>query len=169
VLLYYSFRDRSEPTVNDQKPKFFLNFKFSEKINAVLDYPVKILIAFGEAVDENNKFLYWLLENGYPELGALANSLHLNTEAFNWLMKNHYPHFAALSKAVYDDKNAMQWLRVHQFALLIQIVEAALNNPDAIDRFRKDNLEIFIILSKKIATCRKRKLDNLSDYHKLHF
>ncbi len=37
----------------------------------MLDYPPKILIAFGETISGNTEIFNWLLKNGYPELAAL--------------------------------------------------------------------------------------------------
>ena len=38
-------------------------------------YPVKILLAFAEAISGNEKIIRWLMENKFPELGALAISI----------------------------------------------------------------------------------------------
>ena len=58
-------------------------------------YPAKILVAFGEAIDGNEKIFKWLLENGYQELAALSKAIRGSEEAFEWLMKNKYAHLAA--------------------------------------------------------------------------
>jgi len=58
-------------------------------------YPPKILIAFGEAINGNDKIFNWLLKNGYPELAALSKAIRGSDEAFRWLMQNGFPHFAA--------------------------------------------------------------------------
>ena len=35
-------------------------------------YPVKVLVAWGEAISGNAEFRDWLLGNGYPELGLFS-------------------------------------------------------------------------------------------------
>ncbi|MCD4664601.1 MAG: hypothetical protein K8R68_04955, partial [Bacteroidales bacterium] len=60
------------------------------------NYPLKILLAFGEAVGGNDKIFDWLLKNGYPELAALSKAVRGSEEAFQWLLKNGYPQYAAL-------------------------------------------------------------------------
>ena len=40
------------------------------KITQMLNYPPKILIAFGETFEENETIFNWLLKNGYSELAA---------------------------------------------------------------------------------------------------
>jgi hypothetical protein len=79
------------------------------------NYPVKILLAFGEAIDGNDKIFNWLLKNGYPELAALAKAIRGSDEAFNWLMTNGFPHYAALDMAIVNDKKAYQWLDKYKF------------------------------------------------------
>jgi len=42
----------------------------------MLNYPPKILLAFGETFGDNDKeFRSWLLENGYKELAALSSGI----------------------------------------------------------------------------------------------
>ena len=43
-------------------------------------YPIKVLVAWGEAISGNGEFRDWLLGNGYPELGLFVHALH-NQEA----------------------------------------------------------------------------------------
>jgi len=62
-------------------------------------YPVKILLAFDKAIQGENQFFEWLLENGFPELAALANAIRANTNAIDWLMANGYVHYAAFDAA----------------------------------------------------------------------
>jgi hypothetical protein len=65
------------------------------------EYPVKILLAFGESIDGNDKLFMWLLKNGYPELAALAKAIRGSEEAFDWLMKND-PHFRNIDQLESD-------------------------------------------------------------------
>ena len=56
----------------------------------MLNYPPKILLAFGETFgNTGDKFQTWLLENGYPELAALSSGIKGSNDAIEWLLKNH--------------------------------------------------------------------------------
>ena len=41
----------------------------------MLDYEPKILLAFAETLSGNQEIFNWLMQNGYPELGALSMSM----------------------------------------------------------------------------------------------
>lgn len=135
----------------------------------MLHYPVKILLAFGEAISGNRKIFNWLMNNGYPELAALANSLQTNEEAFEWLMKNGYPHFAALSNAVDDDNKAYIWLKKHKFVLLVVLADASRGKKEAINALHSKGLKVFVLIAKKILEIKNQQKLDYDDYHKIHF
>ena len=54
----------------------------------MLNYPIKILVAFGETISGNKKIHNWLLTKGYPELAALSNAIRGSEEALKWLKKD---------------------------------------------------------------------------------
>jgi len=139
------------------------------KLNGMIHYPVKILIAFGEAISGKAKFLHWLKSNGYPELAATANALHVNDEAFDWLMKHKFPHYGAFVKAVWDDEKALEWLKKHQFEFLALFAEACNEVEDALAWLSDHDLKIFIAISQKIAAYKAKKNYDLTDYHKIQF
>ncbi len=132
-------------------------------------YDPKILIAFAEAIDRNFKIHKWLLENGYPELAALASSLQADVDAFNWLMKNGYPHYAAFSNAIDEDTAAYHWLAQHGFRLLALMVDAAYLKTEALEILKKENLEIFIRISLKIRKLKEEQHRDYAFYYKIHF
>lgn len=47
----------------------------------MINYDVKILMAFGESIRGNEKIYTWLLKNGYPELAALSSAIRGSDEA----------------------------------------------------------------------------------------
>lgn len=133
----------------------------------MLDYPPKILMAFGESFsEEKGEFTNWLLENGYPELSALSSGIKGSTEAPIWLMKNKFPHLAALDNAINGSAEAYKWLMEHNHDILAVFVDAINNKTESLAWFRKHDLEIFIHLSRKIRSFRENQT---FDYHKLHF
>ena len=61
-------------------------------------YPVKILVAFAEALEGKDNFYAWLFKNGYHELSALTSAIKGNEEAIDWLVKRKLQENAAFSK-----------------------------------------------------------------------
>jgi len=95
----------------------------------MLDYPPKILMAFGETFgDEGENFYKWLLENGYPELAALSSGIRGSKEAIEWLLKNKYPQYAALDGAIDKQAGAYAWLRKFKFNFLTVFADALMKN-----------------------------------------
>lgn len=133
----------------------------------MLNYPSKILIAFGETFTEKDgAFLKWLLENNYPELAALSNAIRGSYEARDWLLKNNFPQFAALDSAIDNQKEAYNWLKKFGFDFLIVFADAVKGKKAAIKWLEKNQLEIFLRLVVQIKSFRDHQ--NF-DYHKLHF
>ncbi len=132
----------------------------------MLKYPAKILIAFGEAIDGNDKIFGWLLKNGYPELAALAKAIRGSEDANQWLLKNKFPHFAAFDMAVVNDKKAIDWLKKYKFNFLLVLSEASGGSKESIRWLAVRNLHVFIRIAQKI----KHFTDGQTfDYHKIHF
>ncbi|MFO7721738.1 MAG: hypothetical protein R6V49_00800 [Bacteroidales bacterium] len=132
-------------------------------------YDPKILIALGEAIDRNFKIHQWLLQNGYPELAALASSLQADVDAFKWLMSNGYNHFAAFSNAIDEDNQAYQWLVQYKFRILVLLVDAAYLRPEALKILKDEGLVIFIRLAFKIRKLKEDQHRDYDFYYKMHF
>jgi hypothetical protein len=132
-------------------------------------YDAKILIAFGEAIGMNFKIHQWLLENGYPELAALASSLQADVAAFQWLLKNGYPQFAAFSNAIDEDTGAYEWLAKNNFRMLAIIVDAAYLKPEALQFLKEKKLEIYLRLALKIRKLKEEQHREYDFYYKMHF
>jgi hypothetical protein len=132
----------------------------------MLNYPIKIIIAFGEAISGNLKIMNWLLKNGYPELGALANAIQTSHTAYDWLVNNKFLHYAAFCSAVYNDENALLWLKKYKFDFLVTLAEASMGDDIAYIKLKKENNLPFYIIAKKIQFIRNQKIDDHYDYHK---
>ncbi len=143
-----------------------LQLKFILNAFVMLNYPIKIIIAFGEAVTGNLKIMNWLLKNGYPELGALANAIQTSFTAYDWLVKNKFPQYAAFCSAIYNDKNAMSWLKKYKFNFLVTLAEASMGEENAYTELKQENYLPFYIIAKKIQYVRDQKIMDQSDYHK---
>lgn len=133
------------------------------------EYPLKILVAFGEAVDNNVKIHQWLLDNGYPELAALVSCLRGKREAEEWLKKNKFNHLLAFHYAVYDDENARKWLAIYKYNTLARLADATNGHKPAMEYFRKTNQNIFIRLAIKIKKLKDQVIFDANDYHKIKF
>lgn len=133
----------------------------------MLDYPSKILMAFGETFNvEGETFYKWLLENGYPELAALSSGIRGSKEAIEWLLKNKYPHFAALDGAIDKQAGAYAWLRKFNFSFLAVFADAINEKQEAIQWLKDNELDMFVYLAARINAYRSNQS---FDYHKLHF
>ena len=132
----------------------------------MLQYPVKVLLAFGETFSENEGLLNWLLQNGYPELGALSSAIRGSEEAYLWLIKNGFRELAALDSAIDDNKQAYEWLNINKHFFLAVISDACHNEAEAIAWLVKNDLQVFLNIAAKIRFFR----DNQTfDHHKIHF
>ncbi len=133
----------------------------------MLEYPPKILLAFGETFTETDgAFHQWLLQNGYPELAALSSAIRGSHEAADWLLKNKFPHFAALDGAIDKQPKAYAWLRKYRFDFLVIFADAVNQRSEAEQWLRSNNLPLFLRLAAKIREFRNNQTFN---YHKLHF
>lgn len=133
----------------------------------MLQYPSKVLLAFGETFTETDgAFLKWLLENHYPELAALSSAIRGSYEAQDWLLKNKFPHLALLDEAIDNKAEAYEWLKKYNYNFLIVFADAVHEKEAALKWLEKNDLQLFIRLAAKIRNFR----DNQTfDYHKIHF
>ncbi|MDP4587602.1 MAG: hypothetical protein NWS86_05420 [Flavobacteriales bacterium] len=115
----------------------------------MLAYPVKIIIAWGEAISGNGEIRDWLIKNGYPELGLFAFAVRNNDEARKWLLDNKFPELLALINGAEGNAVALQWLKLNKYDLLHTIALAADNDDTAMAALgRLPEKEWFIIASK---------------------
>lgn len=88
-----------------------------------LQYPAKVLLAWGEAISGNAKLRDWLTRNGYPELGIFVFALHLKADARKWLMENGHQHLMAVIRGIEGDVEALDWLDHHGLQVLRKVAE----------------------------------------------
>ena len=131
-----------------------------------LYYPAKIWLAFGEAVNGSQEIAAWLLENGYPEVAALAHAIRGSEEATEWLFRNKFYHLSALDAAIDENMNALKWLKVNNHPLLVFFADACKGNPASLKWLADNDLEAFTVIARRIKYLR----DNTTfDYHKKKF
>lgn len=83
-----------------------------------LEYPAKVLVAWGEAISGNRELRDWLIKNGYPELGIFTFALRNKQDARQWLMKNGHPHLMAVIHGIEGAQDALDWLERNELGLL---------------------------------------------------
>jgi len=88
-----------------------------------LQYPAKVLVAWGEAISGNDPIRDWLIKNGYPELGIFVFALNLKADARKWLMENRHPHLMAVIRGIEGDEKALEWLEAHRMPELRKMAE----------------------------------------------
>ena len=99
-----------------------------------LYYSAKIWLAFGEAVNGNEKISGWLMKNGFPEVAALAYAIRGSEEATAWLFKNKFFHLAALDASIDENVQAYQWLITNKHTLLVVFADACFkDDQDAVN------------------------------------
>ena len=94
-------------------------------------YPDKVLLAWGEAMRDNDDICRWLSANGYPELVTFILSLKGSKEADKWLFDNGHPEMVALVDFIYEKKEAAEWLDKFEFTPLKKLAEAAMEEEGA--------------------------------------
>ncbi|MCQ2264277.1 MAG: hypothetical protein MJZ70_08325 [Bacteroidales bacterium] len=113
-------------------------------MHSLLDYDPKILLAWGEALKGDRRFTDFLMNNGFPELAALARAILSDTDALQWLMENGYPEFSILSDAIDDEDEAIEWLEKAHCDFLSKFAAACRKDDAAIKWFVDNELHGFI-------------------------
>ncbi len=96
-----------------------------------MNYPIKILVAWGEAITGNKEIRDWLIKNGYEELGMFCFAIRNEASAQQWLLKNRCPHLVALINGIEGDKKALDWLLKFDYEVLFHIAYASQGNVDS--------------------------------------
>ena len=136
------------------------------KLHCLTDYDTKVLLAFNLSLQGDKNFSKFLLENGYPELEALAEAIHSNTVALQWLLDNGYPEFAILSNAIDSEPVAIAWLQRYHCDFLSLFAAACRKEDAAIRWFVEHDLKLFIIMINNIHHILLYQSWDSSDIHK---
>jgi mono/diheme cytochrome c family protein len=93
------------------------------------EYPVKVLLAFGETFKGNAELHRWLMENGYPEFAALDSAIDNKVGAYLWLRNNDFEILAAFADACNRKTEAAAWLKERGLEVFLYLA-------DCINHFR---------------------------------
>lgn len=135
-------------------------------MHCLTDYDTKILIAFNLSLLGEKQFSTFLMENGYPELEALAEAIHSNIKALEWLAANGYPEFAVLSNAIDDEPEAIEWLKKYNCTFLSTFAAACRKEIAAMKWFADNDLKLFVMMISNIQNILMYQSWDSSDIHK---
>lgn len=130
-----------------------------------MEYPVKVLLAWGEAISGNAGIRDWLIRNGYRELGLFVFALHLKDDARNWLMKNGFPHLMAVIRGIEGDQKALEWLETHNMLVLRKVAESG-GDKEAFEWLLRNGHRELAMLGLKMWSVKMQIEERNRDPHK---
>lgn len=131
-----------------------------------MQYPAKVLLAWGEAIAGHTELRDWLMRNGYPELGIFTFALRLKADARKWLMQNGHPHLMALISGIEGDRKALDWLDRHDLPVLKQMALVGDGDKEAFDRLVADGHRELAVVASKMYQVKRAIDEDHSDPHK---
>lgn len=132
-----------------------------------IEYPAKIILAWGEAISGNTKIRDWLIQNGYPELGIFVFALHHKDDARQWLIKNGHEALMALINATEGNKSALKWLNSHGLEVMSKMAQGADNSDLAINWLVNNKMSDLAVIAHKIREVKNIIDDDNNDVHKI--
>lgn len=130
-----------------------------------LEYPAKILLAWGEAISGHAGLRDWLMKNGYPELGIFVFALHLKADARKWLMENGHPHLMAVIRGIEGDDEALEWLDRNGMQVLRKVAECG-GDEEALGWLLRHGHRELAVLGKKMWSVKMKIEEDHQDPHK---
>lgn len=140
--------------------------KSIHELRSLMDYDPKVLIAFNQSLLGEKQFSEFLMNNGYPELEALAAAIHSNIKALEWLAANGFPEFAVLSNAIDDEPEAIAWLEKYNCTFLSLFAAACRKDVKALKWFVDNDLKLFVMMISNIQNILMYQSWDSSDIHK---
>jgi hypothetical protein len=121
-----------------------------------MEYPAKVLMAWGEAISGNQPLKDWLAANGYGELAMACHAIRNHGPSRNWLMENRQQHLMAMIRGAEGDKAAISWLRSFGFEYLALVAEGADNMDEAVKTLLEKNQREWAGLALKIRSIKNQ-------------
>ncbi|MBP6312548.1 MAG: hypothetical protein WAR83_00545 [Flavobacteriales bacterium] len=131
-----------------------------------MEYPAKVLLAWGEAISGHVGLRDWLMKNGYPELGIFTFALRNKKEARQWLMDNGQPHLMAIITGIEGDTNALSWLEHNNMNVLKQLALTGDGDEDAFRWLVAQGHRELAMIGKKMHRVKSDMDDDYRDPHK---
>lgn len=130
-----------------------------------INYPAKIILAWSKAIEGNDDILFWLKDNGYPELVMATYAIYLREEARDWLNANGYPHLMAMIHAAEGNEGAQKWLLRNQFDILYHIAMAVEDEQESFAWLGRHTSADIFILAQTIKAVKDKIEENHNDIH----
>jgi hypothetical protein len=131
------------------------------------EYPIKRIVAWGEAISGNEEIRDWLTANNYPELAAFTYAINLRDDAREWLMTEGHPELMALVIGSEGGASACKWLRAHGYSKLALVAEGADNEDEAINTLLKEGHREWAMISLKIQYVKNNIQSDHDDVHRI--
>jgi hypothetical protein len=132
-----------------------------------LEYPVKVLLAWGEAIDGKKEFRDFLMKSPYRELGIFCFALLNDRKSRKWLAKNNYGHLLATIEGVEGKDSALIWLKKNGFDTLFHFARSADSWKDS-QRWLKKKDKLLYTISLKIEYVKDEIELKNEDPHKIN-
>ncbi|MDE0870288.1 MAG: hypothetical protein OSA37_00075 [Flavobacteriales bacterium] len=132
-----------------------------------MQYPAKVLIAWGEAISGNRPLRDWLMKHGYEELGMACHALHHVESSRTWLMANGHQRIMAMIRGAEGDPNAILWLQRFGFNYLADVASGADNDDEAVKRLLKANQKEWAGIALKLRFVKNQLEDDNNDVHRI--
>lgn len=132
-----------------------------------LNYPMKVIMVWGEAISGNKELLDVLLKSEYKELGLFVYAMHNQDSARNWLMKNGFAHLLAMLNGVERKKDALLWLKAHKFTTLYHMALCGDSEEESFKWLIDNNKKEMAMIAKKIEFVKNEIADNNADPHRI--
>lgn len=126
-----------------------------------INYPAKIILAWAKAIQGSDDLMFWLKNNGYPELVMATYAIYLKEDARKWLLENGYPHLMAMINAAEGNESAQKWLQVHNYELLYHVAMAVEDDQESF-AWLGNNAPVDIFL---LAQSIKKVKDQIEEHH----
>jgi hypothetical protein len=131
-----------------------------------LEYPAKVLLAWGEAISGNREIRDWLIRNGYPELGIFTFALRNQREAREWLMKNGHPHLMAVITGIEGDERALEWLGQNGMHVLEQLARTGDGDDEAFAWLVRQGHRELAVIGRKMHKVKSDLDEEYGDPHR---
>ena len=97
-------------------------------------YPLKVLLAWAEAISGSDELRDWLMGSEYPELGVFCHALRNEETSRAWLRHKQQQVLLALLEGAEGDEQAVAWLKEQGQSVLADMALAADNDEEAMSR-----------------------------------
>lgn len=131
----------------------------------LLRYDARTLMALKEAIEGSDEYFRWLVERGYPELGAFSNFLQDDAEAERFLVRTGNGWLGLVSHAIDGDRRARLWVQTQLAEANMMFVLACRREERARGWLRFMKLDILLLVAGAVADLRnKQELDRAFPY-----